>query len=32
MTRTEVLREIRRMRFEEAYGGWREIDRDAARA
>jgi len=24
MTRTEVLREIRRMRFSEAYGGWRE--------
>ncbi len=24
MTRTEVLQEIRRMRFNEAYGGWRE--------
>ena len=23
MTRTQVLQEIRRMRFEEAYGGWR---------
>ena len=22
MTRTQVLQEIRRMRFEEAYGGW----------
>ena len=24
MTRTQVLQEIRRMRFEEAYGGWQE--------
>ena len=24
MTRTQVLQEIRRMRFKEAYGGWRE--------
>ena len=24
MTRTEVLQEIRRMRFNEAYGGWRD--------
>ena len=24
MTKTEVLQEIRRMRFEEAYGGWQE--------
>ena len=24
MTRTQVLREIRRMRFEEVYGGWQE--------
>ena len=24
MTRTEVLQEIRRMRFKEAYGGWQE--------
>ena len=22
MTRTQALQEIRRMRFEEAYGGW----------
>lgn len=22
MTRTQALRELRRMRFEEAYGGW----------
>ena len=24
MTRTQVLQEIRRMRFAEAYGGWQE--------
>ena len=24
MTRTQLLHEIRRMRCEEAYGGWRE--------
>ena len=24
MTRTQVLQEIRRMRFKEAYGGWQE--------
>ena len=24
MTRTQVLQELRRMRFEEAYGGWQE--------
>ena len=24
MTKTQVLQEIRRMRFKEAYGGWRE--------
>ena len=24
MTRTQVLQEIRRMRFREAYGGWQE--------
>ena len=24
MTRTRVLQELRRMRFKEAYGGWRE--------
>ena len=24
MTRTQVLQEVRRMRFKEAYGGWRE--------
>ena len=24
MTKTQVLQEIRRMRFEEAYGGWQE--------
>ena len=24
MTRTQVLQEIRRMRFNEAYGGWQE--------
>ena len=24
MTRTQVLQEIRRMRFEEACGGWQE--------
>ena len=24
MTRTQVLQEIRRMRFKEACGGWRE--------
>jgi len=24
MTKTQVLQEIRRMRFKEAYGGWQE--------
>lgn len=24
MTRTQLLQEIRRVRFEEAYGGWRK--------
>ena len=24
MTRTQVLQEVRRMRFAEAYGGWQE--------
>ena len=24
MRRTDLLQEIRKMRFEEAYGGWRE--------
>ena len=30
MTRTQVLQEIRRMRFEEAYGGWQERRRRPA--
>ena len=28
MTRTQVLPEIRRMRFEEACGGWRDLGQD----
>ena len=24
MTRTQLLQELRRMRFQEAYGGWQE--------